>query len=79
LIRGIWIVLGLTLIPASVFSQNLLSNPEHVAYDPLNQRYLVPDFDGNKVTFFTGVYSGIDRFLFGAFPVSFTKNVLANR
>ncbi len=48
-IRVIAFALAFFLIPAGTFSQNLLSNPEHIAYDPLNQRYLVTNYGNGTV------------------------------
>jgi hypothetical protein len=48
-IRVAALVLALFLNPGGTFSQNLLSNPEHIAWDPLNQRYLVTNYGNGTV------------------------------
>ena len=48
-IRVITVVLALSLIPAGAFSQNLLSNPEHIVHDQLHQRYLVTNYGNGTI------------------------------
>ena len=43
------LLIGLVLFPAGIFSQNLLRNPEHIAYDPIHQRYLVANYGNGTI------------------------------
>lgn len=47
-------ILIFSLIPLNLFGQNLLRNPEHVAYDPLNQRYLVTNYGNGTIVSISG-------------------------
>lgn len=42
-------LLGLLLSPPIADAQNLLSNPEHVVFDPINQRYLVTNYGNGRI------------------------------
>lgn len=50
--QNLWIILTLlfaSLLPLKGLSQNLLRNPEHIAFDHLHQRYLVTNYGNGTI------------------------------